>query len=187
VISRAPAFEVPQLDLFTRQRLDALLGGPVELETLKHKPGRRLTLAAQGSCRRAVVKVYGSERAAAVAGRVSALAAGPPEPAIPEVLLVDPGLHVVVLSWLPGITLRRALLLDDGEACLHAGAALGGWHRFWCGVDPAPLEAHSLERELEILRVAAARSAWAGASAAVARARPPARPWMPRTVVHRDL
>jgi Ser/Thr protein kinase RdoA (MazF antagonist) len=169
------------------RRLEALLGRPVALHLLKHKPGRRLTLAARGRRGRAVVKVYGSERAAVVAARVGALAAGPPEPAVPHVLLVDPELHLVVLSWLPGTTLRRALLVGDGRACRRAGAVLGAWHRSWWGAVPEPLTPHSTKHELEILHAAARRSTWGGAQAAVAPAEDLTKPWEPRTVVHRDL
>jgi hypothetical protein len=168
-------------------RLEALLGRPVGLEVLKLKPGRRLTLAARGRRGRAVVKVYGSQRAAIVAARVGALAAGPAEPAVPRVLLVEPALNLVVLSWLPGTALRGALLAGDGQACRRAGAALGAWHRSWWGLDPAALTPHSLERELEILHAASRRSTWDGARAAVAHAEKVSRPWAPRTVVHRDL
>jgi Ser/Thr protein kinase RdoA (MazF antagonist) len=133
------------------------------------------------------VKVYRSHRAAVVAERVGALAAGPLEPAIPRVLLADPGLHLVVLSWLPGVTLGEAVLAGDGDGCVRAAAALGGWHRAWCGAGPVPLKPHSLERELGVLYEAAGRSTWGGARAAVAHARGIARPWAPRTVVHRDL
>lgn len=174
-------------DLSARRRLEALLGGPVELQTLKDKPGRRLTLAARGSRGRAVVKVYRSQRAAVVAARIGALAAGPPEPAVPRVLLVDAAMHLLVLSWLPGTTLRRALLLGDGHACHCAGAALGGWHRSWFGAAPVPLQPHTLERELEILHASAERSEWRGARAAVAHAGHHAGPWNASTVVHRDL
>jgi hypothetical protein len=184
----APASVSPVVTLggSATRRLEALLGGPVELRALKHKPGRRLTLAARGLRANAVVKVYGSNRAAVVAERVGALAAGPAEPAVPRVLFLDPKLHLVVLSWLPGSTLRAAVLRGDGNDCLRAGVALAAWHRHWCGVAPAPLEPHSLERELDILHAAAARSAWPGARAAAALAPHPAG-WSPRTVVHRDL
>jgi Ser/Thr protein kinase RdoA (MazF antagonist) len=186
-MSEAPALATAGLGPLATQNLEPLLGGPVELQTLKYKPGRRLTLAARGSRGRAVVKLYASQRAAVVAERLRALAAGPVEPVVPRVLLVDQGLHVVVLSWLPGTTLRRALLLGDDAGCLRAAAALGAWHRSWCGVDSIALAPHSLERELEILHAAAGRSAWTGAPAAVAHAERAARPWAPRTAVHRDL
>jgi Ser/Thr protein kinase RdoA (MazF antagonist) len=181
------ATRMPVLDPSATRRVEALLGGPVTLQVLKHKPGRRLTLAARGRRGSAVVKVYGSQRAAIVAARVGALAAGPLEPAVPRVLLTDRALHLVVLTWLPGTTLRRALLMEDGDACRRAGAALGAWHRFWFGACPSALRPHSLEQELEILDAAARRSAWGGARAAVAQTRRAVGPWAPRTVVHRDL
>jgi hypothetical protein len=52
--------------------LERLLGGPVALEELKHKPGRRLTLRAVGPGGSAIVKLYVSDRAPTVAARVSA-------------------------------------------------------------------------------------------------------------------
>jgi len=56
--------------------LEPILGAPVVLEELKHKPGRRTTSRAVGARRSAIVKVYASERAPIVAARLGALAAG---------------------------------------------------------------------------------------------------------------
>jgi Ser/Thr protein kinase RdoA (MazF antagonist) len=181
-----PNLGAPRLGRAATRRLELLLGAPVELRVLKHKPGRRLTLAARGRRGSAVVKLYASLRAAVVAARVGALASGPVEPATPRVLHADPELHLVVLSWVPGSTLGRAVRRGDGESCRRAGAALGGWHRHWSATAPAVLAPHSLDRELAILHAAAARSAWPGARAAVARTPLPGS-WEPRTVVHRDL
>ncbi|MGH2715249.1 MAG: hypothetical protein ACRDM7_15420, partial [Thermoleophilaceae bacterium] len=86
-------------------RLERIVGEPVELEQLKHKPGRRRTLRARGPAGTAIVKVYASDRAATVAARVTALATGPPEPALPRVLACEPGLHMVVLSEVRGLSL----------------------------------------------------------------------------------
>ena len=85
--------------------LEPLLGAPVELEMLKEKPGRRATMRARGSRRSAIVKVYASQRAATVAARIRGLAGGPDEPIVPEVLLLDEALHLVVLSEVPGVPL----------------------------------------------------------------------------------
>jgi len=68
--------------------LGRLVGEPLRLSVLKHKPGRRLTLRARGPGGSAIVKRYGSDRAPRVAARVAALAGGPAEPLVPEVLLV---------------------------------------------------------------------------------------------------
>jgi hypothetical protein len=66
--------------------LEEIVGAPLVLEELKRKPGRRRTMRAVGSRRRAIVKAYRSQRAPVVAARLRALAAGPAEPEVPEVL-----------------------------------------------------------------------------------------------------
>jgi Ser/Thr protein kinase RdoA (MazF antagonist) len=168
--------------------LEPILGAPVILEELKHKPGRRTTSRAVGSRRSAIVKVYASERAPIVAARLGALAAGPPEPVVPEVLLCDAEAHLVVLSEVAGGPLRASLLSGDVHTSARAGAAIGTWHRAWQDRVPDALTRHTLERELEILeeRVAQAPTdlgaAVDGALAALAGAG-----WGYPTVVHRDL
>ncbi len=168
--------------------LEPVLGAPVALEELKHKPGRRTTLRARGARRNAIVKVYVSNRAPTVAGRIAALAAGPGDMEVPEVLLCDPERHLVVLSEVPGVPLREALLAGDGETSERAGEALGAWHRAWSGMSPEPLVPHTAEREVEILtaRIENAPSE----IATLVRAELPsvaAGEWAPTTVVHRDL
>lgn len=168
--------------------LEAVLGAPVVLEELKRKPGRRCTFRAVGSERTAIVKVYASERAATVAARVAALSRGPSEPRVPDVLLVEPRLRMVVLSEVPGIPLRVAVLDGDAAACRRAGVALGRWHGFWRGRLPGALKRHAIEKELEILRSHAERAPAAIASATLSTLssfRPDG--WAPVTVVHRDL
>jgi len=169
-------------------RLETLLGAPVVLEELKRKPGRRRTFRASGGTRTAIVKVYASDRAATVAARIAALTAGPSEPVVPDVLLVEARLRMVVLSEVPGIPLRIAVLDGDSDACWRAGAALGRWHGFWRARPPAPLRPHTIERELEILRAHAERAP-ATIAAAVLSALRSFTPgeWEPSTVVHRDL
>lgn len=167
--------------------LEEIVGAPVVLEELKHKPGRRRTLRARGSGGSAIVKQYTSNRATVVAQRVAALASGPPEPVVPAVLYVDSRLHLVVLSDVPGCPLREALLESDLATCSRVGAMLGAWHAAWDGLAPAPLQPHAVSRELEILR-----SRVEAASTAVAQAVTDALPglaqeWPCRTVVHRDL
>ena len=168
-------------------RLETLLGAPVALEQLKHKPGQRRTLRARGSEGNAIVKLYASDRAATVAARLVALAAGPREPEVPRVLACEPRLRMVVLSEVPGSPLTGALLMGDEASCRRAGEALGRWHRAWRGRVPGQLRRHGVERELEILhRRADAASPDLRAAVREAAARP-APPWPCSTVVHRDL
>lgn len=170
-------------------RLERLLGAPVALEELKHKPGRRRTLRAAGSRGRAIVKIYASDRASTVAARLRFLSDGPCEPRVPRVLAVEPSAHAVVLSEVPGHPLREAILNGETAACRRAGEVLGCWHGFWRErpVSPA-LARHSIDREFTILR---SRS-----QEAPRRLREAARPvlralgnedWPLDTVVHRDL
>jgi Ser/Thr protein kinase RdoA (MazF antagonist) len=167
--------------------LEKLVGAPVALEKLKVKPGRRRTLRARGSEGSTIVKLYTSDRASVVARRVASLATGPPEPVVPAVLHVDPRLHLVVLSDVPGRPVREALLGGDLATCSRVGAALGAWHAAWHGVGPAPLSAHPIDRELEILRSCAESSAPL-LGRAVASALPRlSGEWACTTVVHRDL
>jgi aminoglycoside phosphotransferase (APT) family kinase protein len=167
--------------------LEKIVGAPVALDELKRKPGRRRTLRAHGPGGSAIVKLYASDRALVVAGRVAALAVGPPEPVVPVVLHVDPDLHLVVLSDVPGPPLREALLDEDFATCSRVGVALGAWHAAWSDVAPLPLRRHTFGGELEILRRRAE-----SASTSVARAVAAALPrltgeWTCSTVVHRDL
>jgi aminoglycoside phosphotransferase (APT) family kinase protein len=169
------------------ERLERLLGAPVSFEELKHKPGRRLTVRARGPRGTVIVKAYASERASVVADRVAALSAGPPEPVVPAVLDVDPDLQLVVLSDVPGRPLREALLEGDLSTCARAGVALGRWHAAWRAVPPGALQAHTAEREVEILR-ARAGAASPPVAEAFANALPHLTgPWTCTTVVHRDL
>lgn len=167
--------------------LEELVGAPVALEELKHKPGRRRTLRVRGSRGSAIAKVYASDRASTVARRIAALAAGPPEPVVPVVLHVDPELHLLVLSEVPGQPLRDPLLQGDVSVCLRVGAALGAWHTAWKGIAPMPLQRHTIDRELEILR-SRAEATSPSVAHAVADALPHlATEWRCSTVVHRDL
>jgi Ser/Thr protein kinase RdoA (MazF antagonist) len=166
--------------------LEELVGAPVTLEELKHKPRRR-TLRVRGSGGSAIVKLYASDRASVVARRVAALAAGPREPVVPAVLHADPERRFVVLSDVPGRPIREALLAGDLATCSRVGAALGTWHAAWDGAAPAPLRQHTSDRELEILR-SRAQAASAPVANAVAEALPRlAGEWTCSTVVHRDL
>jgi Ser/Thr protein kinase RdoA (MazF antagonist) len=171
------------------QRLEALLGSPVFLEELKHKPGRRRTLRATGPRGRVVVKIYASDRAPTVAARLQFLAEGPAEPRLPRVLAVEPQAHAVVLSEVAGQPLREAILDGETEACRRAGAVLARWHGFWRERPiPPALARHSIGRELEILQ---SRSEGApDRLRAATRSLLPAlgdKDWPLDTVVHHDL
>jgi Ser/Thr protein kinase RdoA (MazF antagonist) len=167
--------------------LEPLLGVPVALDELKHKPGRRRTLRASGPAGTAIVKVYASTRAPVVASRIGALGHGPREPEVPRVLIVEPARHAVVLSDLDGIPFREAILAEDAETCARVGHALGAWHSFWIGRRPWPLRNHRVEHELAVLQ-----SHMEAASSAVTSVLRPAADvlaaeWRCSTVVHRDL
>jgi hypothetical protein len=168
--------------------LEPILGAPVVVEELKHKPGRRTTSRAVGARRSAIVKVYASERAPIVAARLGALAAGPSEPVVPELLLCVPEAHLVALSEVPGAPLREALLGGQLDTCARAGTAIGGWHRAWQARSPDALVPHTVERELELLR-ARIDSASPEVAAAVRAVLPDVAltTWEYATVVHRDL
>jgi hypothetical protein len=167
--------------------LDDLLGAPVALEDLKHKPGRRRTRRARGTRATAIVKQYRSLRFAVVAERVAALASGPTEPLVPRVLAVDPDEHIVVLSDVPGVPLRVALLEGDTRRCERVGEALGRWHLFWQKSVPPVLRPHSPERELEILHKHAGATERGIGDRVRAAAACSDLQWSTHTVVHRDL
>jgi hypothetical protein len=170
--------------------LQRLLGAPVGLHELKYKPGRRRTLRAHGGQGAAIVKLYGSERAAQVAARISVLAAGPREPLVPRVLLVEPRLRAVVLSDVPGAPLTGELLGGTAHAAARAGAALGRWHLAWRGKDPAALRPHSFQRERALLLRQAADAPDTIAQCVLRTLTELAEtlpPWRASTVVHRDL
>ena len=167
--------------------LEEIVGAPLVLEELKRKPGRRRTLRAVGPNRTAIVKSYRSERAPIVAARLRALAAGPPEPEVPEVLHEDGLLRLVVLSEVVGSPLRDALLFDDLAQCSRAGAALGAWHAFWLGAAPPPLTPHTCGRELAILLRWADRADPAIGRRVRHAAASLSTEWPIATVVHRDL
>jgi Ser/Thr protein kinase RdoA (MazF antagonist) len=167
--------------------LEEIVGAPLVIEELKSKRGRRHTMRAVGPRRRAIVKAYRSERAPLVAARVRSLGAGPAEPAVPEVLHVDPALRLVILSEVPGGPLREALLAGDLDECARAGAALRHWHTFWLGVAPPPLAPHTSERELEILLAWADRAKPEIAETVRRASAELSATWPTTTVVHRDL
>jgi Ser/Thr protein kinase RdoA (MazF antagonist) len=167
--------------------LEEIVGAPVVLEELKRKPGRRRTVRAVGPRRRAIVKAYRSDRAPVVAARLHALAAGPEEPEVPEVLHVDSELRTVVLSEVAGPPLRLALLAGDLAECARAGAALGRFHAYWLGAAPPPLAGHTADEELEILLAAAERAEPTIRDRVRDAAPSLAAKWPIATVVHRDL
>lgn len=167
--------------------LDHVVGSPVAVQELKHKPGRRRTLRAMGPRRTAIVKLYESERAPVVAARVTALSAGPREPVTPEVLHLDLARRMVVVSEVLGTPLRESIVAGDLDACARVGRALAGWHEAWRDARPAGLQPHTMADEERIL-LGHAEHAPAPIRAAVRAALPRLRgEWPCSTVVHRDL
>jgi hypothetical protein len=168
-------------------QLEQIVGAPVELEQLAHRPGQRRTLRASGPVRTAIVTIYASDRATTVADRVGALGAVPPGVAVPRILLSDPVLHMVVVSEVPGEPLTGAILEGDVAACRCAGAAIGNWHRSWRGRAPEPLSPHGADRELAMLHKCADAATPRVAEAVRRAAEDLGEPWTCSTVVHRDL
>lgn len=167
--------------------LEGLLGRPVVLEVLKHKPGRRSTWRAVGSRGRAIVKQYESDRAPSVAARVAALGAGPVEPAVAELLACDPELRLVVLSEVPGAPFREAVLAGDLTASARVGAAVARWHTAWRGVDPPGFRSHTADREVDLLLAHADAAPAALGDAVRTAASTMSGGWACSTVIHRDL
>jgi tRNA A-37 threonylcarbamoyl transferase component Bud32 len=174
-------------DGVVRGLAERILGSPVHVELLKHKEGRRRTTRIRGARGSAIVKRYASLRAPTVARRVRALAAGPAEPQVPEVLLLAAPLRLLVLSEVPGAPLREALLDGDLDACARAGAALASWHLALADAVTGDFDAHTIERELATLdsRAQVADPSIAGAARSIAAEL--SAPWECSTVVHRDL
>jgi Phosphotransferase enzyme family len=169
------------------ENLEPIVGAPVELEQLRDEPGRWRELRASGPVRNAIVKLYAGELVEKVASRVAAVSDGPPEVAVPRVVLTDPALDMVVLSEVKGDPLTGRLLAGDAAACRCAGAAVGLWHRAWVGSTPQPLRPHGVERELKTLD-RHAKAASPELAAMVRRAAADlGEPWDCTTVVHRDL
>jgi hypothetical protein len=168
-------------------RLEQIVGSPVELEELAHRPGDHRTLRASGSAMTAIVKVYASDRAAGVAARVGALSSVPPGVTVPRVLSSDPALQMVVLTELHGEPLTGALLERDAAACRCAGAAVGSWHRSWRRRAPSPLRPYGVKRELETLHRCADAAAPGLADAVRREAADLGARWACSTVVHRNL
>lgn len=163
------------------------VGRPAVIEELKHKPGRRVTLRARGPRRSVIIKIYRSDRAAIVAERIAALADGPSEPRVPELLAVDPPERTLVLTDVPGTPLREAVLASDEGRCRRAGAVIADWHEAWAGKRPDGLREHTIKLELDVLVDQAAlapREIGLPVAAALTDLR---EPWMSATVVHRDL
>ena len=169
------------------QLLESLVGPPVVVSELKHKPGRRRTLCARGSRRTAIVKLYESDRVPVVAARLAALAAGPPEPQVPRVLHVDPIGRMLVLSALEGEPLRASLVAGDLADCTRAGQALASWHHAWRHTHPVAFRPHAFADERRILLAQAAAAPPAIAAGVRARLAALKGSWTCTTVVHRDL
>lgn len=170
-----------------RAVVEHLVGAPAVFEELKHKPGRRLTLRARGPRRSVIVKLYRSDRAATVAERISALAEGPTALEVPEVLAVDLTERLLVLSDIPGVPLREAVLGADEAGCHRAGAAIAAWHQAWAGRKPAALREHTIELELDVLVNHAGLASGEIGFLVNASLLELGEEWPPATVVHRDL
>jgi hypothetical protein len=168
-------------------QLEEIVGSPVELEQLAHRPGHPRTLRASGPVRTAIVKLYASDRGTTVAARIGALGAVPPGVTVPRLLLSDPVLHMVVISEVPGEPLTGAIVEGDEATCRCAGAAIGSWHRSWRRRAPAPLRPHGVDRELATLHKCADAVAPSLAEAVRSAAEDLGEPWTCSTVVHRDL
>ena len=167
--------------------LESLVGSPVAVEELKHKPGRRRTLRARGSRRTAIVKLYESDRASVVAARLAALAAGPPEPQVPRVLHVDPARRMLVLSELHGEPLRTSIVAGDLAACARVGRALATWHAAWRSMHSGAFRPQTFAEEKRILLAQAAAAPPTIAAAVRAGLAALEGAWPCTTVVHRDL
>jgi len=167
--------------------LEELLGPPVTLQELKHKPGRRRTLRARGSRRSAIVKIYQSARAPVVAERIAALAMGPGEPTVPQVLQVDPARRTLVLSDQAGRPFRESLLDGDRAASRRVGEALGRWHAAWSGNAPKCFSTHTFEREREVLLSSTRLASQPLAGRVASLLDSLELEWAASTVVHRDL
>jgi Phosphotransferase enzyme family len=168
-------------------RLEQIVGAPVEIEQLAHRPGHRRTLRASGPVRTAIVELYASDRSETVASRVGALGAVPPGVAVPRLLLNDRELHMVVVSEVVGEPLTATLVERDLAACRMVGAAVGSWHRSWRGRAPSPLRPHGADRELEMLHRCADAASPRIAEAVRRSAADLGDRWACTTVVHRDL
>jgi Ser/Thr protein kinase RdoA (MazF antagonist) len=167
--------------------LEPIVGAPVSLEELKHRPERRRTMRARGPGGTAIVKIYASERASTVASRIESLQAGPEEPVVPMVVHVDPEHHLVVLSDVPGRPLRAAMLEGDLATCARAGVALGVWHAAWQGAAPGALQPQTADREVAVLRARAEMASPLVARAVENMLSDLKGGWECTTVVHRDL
>jgi Ser/Thr protein kinase RdoA (MazF antagonist) len=179
--------EAPDIDRSSLiARLEPLVGAPVALEDLKRRPGRWTARATGPRCS-AIVKVHGFNRAPLIVQRIGALASGPEEPVVPRVLDYAPEDGLVVLSEVPGTSLRDSLLAGALSDCERAGAVLGGWHRAFWGADPEGLVGHTVEDHLEVLRLRAEQAPRVLADRVMEAAGGLASPWDAPTVIHRDL
>jgi aminoglycoside phosphotransferase (APT) family kinase protein len=167
--------------------LESLVGSPVAVKELKHKPGRRRTLRAHGSSRTAIVKLYESDRAPVVAARLAALAAGPSEPQVPTVLHLDTARRMLVLSELHGEPLRTSIVAGDLAACARVGRALATWHGAWRNTHSGAFRPQTFADERRILLAQAAHAPPAIAAAVRAGLAALEGAWPCTTVVHRDL
>lgn len=165
----------------------SLLGTPVELQVLKHKPGRRRTWRATGRSGALIIKSYTSGRAGTVGGRLRALVALDSPVTVPRVLRVEPKERLVALTDVPGTPWRNAIIDCDDERCRDVGVAIARWHGYWADQAPAGLAAHTPAEELRTLERQLAGSPPTVRQAVMTEARTLAEPWPCTTAAHRDL
>lgn len=159
---------------------------PLGLDLLREKAGRQ-TIRARTPSGSAIVKTYPPRRALRAARVLEVLADGPAEPTVPRVLALDVDRGILVLSEVPGLKLRKAVVWRRVDECRRAGAALGAWHRAFSVRRVDGLAHHTVEKELEGLRVRAADAPGDIGHRALAEAERMGEPWETTTVVHRDL
>ncbi|MEZ5215279.1 MAG: glycosyltransferase [Ilumatobacteraceae bacterium] len=118
------------------------------VRTLRHVVGRRATCLVEGpDGARAVLKVFASQRAAAITGASSALAGAGLGDIVPASLAHHPAGHVGIVSFRPGVVLDE--LADDRfvDACEAAGLALARLHRSDARLD----RTWTVDQELDLL------------------------------------
>lgn len=167
--------------------VEAIVGPPVRLELLEHQGRGRSTYRAHGPERTAIIETYDDGGGTVAGERIAALAGGPAEPRVPEVLVAMD--RLVVLSDVHGRPLRAAALAGDKTACARAGAMVGVWHRSWRGRAPEALPRRTLGQELDVLRRLArdAPEELAAAATFGVKSVEEDPEWEPSTVVHGRL
>ena len=170
----------------------------ISVEILKHKPGRRCSLAytleGTSGITRVFAKIFASERGASIYETLGLISeAAPAGILVPRPIAYVPDLRLLVCEYLDGVGLAASLYLgESGEPARRMGSALAALH----GCRALPARGWSAGHELENL------SRWAvhlGTRAERARLsslrqglqtwalRLPALPPENETLVHRDF